>query len=136
MVRVGVALLLGLGLLGACSGKTVADDDDSSSGGTANKKAPPKPSPVVERCQTYANTWCTKRVSRVPRPRRSARRSLVEEQRRPVHQDLGRQAFALLRSNRYGRRLRHMHQGDQGHGLLQVQRTANANRDDCGARQL
>jgi hypothetical protein len=61
MVRAAcVALLLGLSLLGACSGKTV--DDEGGEGGepsTPPVKTPPKPSPV-KACQTYASTWCTK----------------------------------------------------------------------------
>jgi hypothetical protein len=61
MVRAAcVALLLGLSLLGACSGKTV--DDEGGEGGESSTppvKTPPKPSPV-KACQTYASTWCTK----------------------------------------------------------------------------
>jgi hypothetical protein len=64
MVRVAcVALLLGLSLVGACSGKTEGDDDDESGNGGATSKppvkTPPKPSPV-KACQTYASTWCVK----------------------------------------------------------------------------
>ena len=59
MVRAAfMALLLVVGSLGACSGKTVGEEsgDGGDSGMTPSK---PKPSPVVQ-CQTYASTWCTK----------------------------------------------------------------------------
>jgi hypothetical protein len=63
MVRaVFVGLLLGVSLIGACSGKTESDDSGDggeSSSGKPPVKTPPKPSPVTA-CQTYASTWCTK----------------------------------------------------------------------------
>lgn len=43
---VGAALLLGIGLLLGCSGKTLEDEDEEV------------PAPV--QCQKYANTWCNK----------------------------------------------------------------------------
>jgi len=58
MLRV-VALLLGLSLLGACSGKTV--EEDTGEGGAPGTDTPskPKPSPVKQ-CRDYATTWCNK----------------------------------------------------------------------------
>jgi hypothetical protein len=60
MVRVVfTGLLLGLSVLGACSGKYETDEDGN--GGSAGKAAnpPPKP-PAPTACGTYASTWCTK----------------------------------------------------------------------------
>ncbi len=59
MVRVVFAgLLLGLSVLGACSGKYETDEDGN--GGSAGKAStPPKPSGPTG-CSTYASTWCTK----------------------------------------------------------------------------
>ena len=59
MVRAAfVGLLLGLSMLGACSGKF--EDDDEANGGAAGKPTKPaKPSPPVA-CSNYASTWCTK----------------------------------------------------------------------------
>ena len=59
MVRVVFAgLLLGLSVLGACSGKFETDEDgNGGSGGKAT--AAPKPTPPTA-CGTYASTWCTK----------------------------------------------------------------------------
>jgi len=45
---VGAALLLGVGLLVGCSGKTLDDEDE-------DKKVP-----APTQCQKYANTWCSK----------------------------------------------------------------------------
>lgn len=63
MVRAAsVALLLGLSLVGACSGKFEGSEDGDggeASGGKPPVKTPPKPSPV-KACQTYASTWCVK----------------------------------------------------------------------------
>jgi hypothetical protein len=60
MVRAAfIALLLGglgVGWLGACSGKTVGEEGGD---GGDSSMPPTKPSPVVQ-CQTYASTWCTK----------------------------------------------------------------------------
>jgi hypothetical protein len=59
MVRAAfIALLLGVGSLGACSGKTV-DDEGGDGGGSGTTSTKPKPSPVAQ-CQTYASTWCTR----------------------------------------------------------------------------
>ena len=56
MVRwVFAGLLFGVGLLGACAGKS--EGSNEGEGGEAAK--PPKPSPV-QQCQTYASTWCNK----------------------------------------------------------------------------
>jgi hypothetical protein len=60
MVRVALAgLLLGLTVLGACSGKY--ETEEEGNGGSAGKSttAPPKPS-APSACGTYASTWCTK----------------------------------------------------------------------------
>lgn len=60
MVRVVFAgLLLGLSVLGACSGKF--ETDEEGNGGSAGKptNAVPKPTPPAA-CGTYASTWCTK----------------------------------------------------------------------------
>lgn len=60
MVRaVFAGLLLGLSVLGACSGKV--EGDEEGSGGSAGKatKPPSKPS-APSACGTYASTWCTK----------------------------------------------------------------------------
>ena len=60
MVRVVFAgLLLGLSVLGACSGKF--ETDEEGNGGSAGKasNAAPKPTAPVA-CGTYASTWCTK----------------------------------------------------------------------------
>ena len=61
MVRaVFAGLLLGIGLLGACGGKS--EGSTGGEGGGAAKppvKTPTQASPV-QQCQTYANTWCTK----------------------------------------------------------------------------
>jgi hypothetical protein len=45
---VGAALLLGIGLLLGCSGKTEDDEDDD------------KTVPAPTQCQKYASTWCSK----------------------------------------------------------------------------
>ncbi|HVY30386.1 MAG TPA: hypothetical protein VHB79_27700 [Polyangiaceae bacterium] len=53
VVRVlGAAMLVGLGFLASCAGKSV----DEGAGGAANDDGP---SPV-EQCQKYATTWCNK----------------------------------------------------------------------------
>lgn len=63
MVRAAsVALLLGLSLVGACSGKF--ESSEGGEGGETSAAKPPdntpsKPSPV-KACQTYASTWCVK----------------------------------------------------------------------------
>lgn len=54
--RVCAGLFLGVGLLGACAGKSESSSDGE---GGETSAPPPKPSPV-QACQTYANTWCTK----------------------------------------------------------------------------
>jgi hypothetical protein len=61
MVRwVFAGLLLGVGSLGACAGKSEGSSDGE--GGESAKppvKTPPKPSPP-QQCATYASTWCNK----------------------------------------------------------------------------
>ena len=57
MVRVG--LLLALGFLGACSGKTLGDDEGEGGAGSTDTPSKPKPNPVKQ-CQDYATTWCNK----------------------------------------------------------------------------
>ncbi len=53
MVRwVFAGLLLGLGSLGACAGKSEGSND-----GEGGESAKPSP---VQQCQTYASTWCNK----------------------------------------------------------------------------
>jgi len=60
MVRwVCAGLLLGIGLLGACAGKSESSDGEGGGGAQPPVKTPAKPSPV-QQCQTYASTWCTK----------------------------------------------------------------------------
>jgi len=63
MVRAAsMALLLGLSLVGACSGKFEGNEDGDggeSSAGKPPAQMPTKPSPV-KACQTYASTWCVK----------------------------------------------------------------------------
>lgn len=61
MLRVAlVGLLLGVGQLGGCAGKTVEEGDDiaPATGGKPNKP-PPSTSPVTQ-CKTLASTWCNK----------------------------------------------------------------------------
>jgi len=99
MVRAAcVALLFGLSLLGACSGKTEGDDDDdddsgNGNGGTTSKppvKTPPKPSPV-KACQTYASTWCVKAFGcyvQVGRIQESMRQYNVDECTRLIDEKL------------------------------------------------
>jgi hypothetical protein len=60
MVRVALAgLLLGLSVLGACSGKY--ETDEEGNGGSAGKATTPPPKPSAPAaCGTYASTWCTK----------------------------------------------------------------------------
>ena len=58
MLRELSAVAVGLcfvGLLAACSGKTVVEDDDSTGG----KPTKPSQSPP-QKCEAYASTWCNK----------------------------------------------------------------------------
>jgi hypothetical protein len=62
MVRVvGAALLLGLFSLSiaACSGTVEDGDDDMANSTAGTSSSPPKTSPL-QKCQTYASTWCNK----------------------------------------------------------------------------
>lgn len=94
MARAGfVGLLLGLCLLGACSGKYEGEDSgDGGEGPTAKPpvKTPPKPSPV-KACQTYASTWCTRAFScyvQVGRLDEASRQYNVDECKRLINEKL------------------------------------------------
>lgn len=52
-------LLLGVGSLAACAGKSERSGDGEGGDAAQPGKTPPKPSPV-QQCQNYVNTWCTK----------------------------------------------------------------------------
>ena len=60
MARVVFAgLLLGLSVLGACSGRVEGDDEGSGGSGGKATMPPPKP-PAPTACRDYASTWCNK----------------------------------------------------------------------------
>jgi len=58
MLRVAlVGLLMAIGGLGACAGKTIESGDGEVASGGKPSKPPPQTSPITQ-CKSLASTWC------------------------------------------------------------------------------